>query len=203
MTKDTLDTKLWKPRSVDDTIALYRDWSATYDADVLGSGYVTPTRAATALASLVDLSAPILDFGCGTGLSGQALRDAGFTTIDGTDITPEMLDLARSKKIYRSLWQSNPGELSVKPNTYATILAAGVISLGAAPPETLDLLLQVLPSGGHLAFSYNDPTLTDPSYVGHLEKITDCGNHSIVFREHGPHLPDKGMGSDVIILRKA
>ncbi len=62
MTNDTLDTKLWKPRSVDDTMALYRDWSATYDADVLASGYATPTRAATALAPLVDLNGPSAGF---------------------------------------------------------------------------------------------------------------------------------------------
>ena len=162
MTKDTLDTKLWKPRTVDDTIALYRDWSASYDADVLASGYVTPTRAATALAPLVDMTAPVLDFGCGTGLSGMALRDAGFTTIDGTDITAEMLDIARTKAVYRNLWQSNPGKLETISGTYKTILAAGVISLGAAPAETLDLLLGILSTGGHLAFSYNDPTLADP-----------------------------------------
>ena len=65
MTKDTLQAKLWKPRSVDETLALYRDWSATYDEDVLASGYVTPTRAAAALAPLVDLADPVLGPGMG------------------------------------------------------------------------------------------------------------------------------------------
>ncbi len=203
MTEDSLDPRLWKPRSVDETRALYRDWSARYDADVLASGYATPTRAALALAPLVDRSAPVLDFGCGTGLSGLALRDAGFTDIDGTDITPEMLDLARGKSIYRSLWLSTPGELNVEPTRYATILAAGVVSPGAAPPETLELLMAVMPSGGHLAFSFNDPTLADQSYTGALDSLIASGGHSVVFRNHGPHLPAKAMGSDVIILRKA
>ena len=126
----------------------------------------------------------------------------GFTTIDGTDITPEMLDLARTKEVYRNLWQSIAGELDIKPDTYTTILAAGVISLGAAPAETLDLLLGILPTGGHLAFSYNDPTLANPTYIGHLEDILSSKGFHLVFREHGPHLPEKGMGSDVIVLRK-
>ena len=202
MTEDKLHAKLWKLRSVEETLALYRDWSSTYDEDVLSSGYVTPTRAAIALAPLVDLTAPILDFGCGTGLSGLALRDAGFTAIDGTDITPEMLALARTKKIYRRLWQSEAGDIGVTSGAYNTILAAGVVSLGAAPPETLRRLIGILPTGGHLAFSYNDPTLQDPAYNDELDAIVAEG-HGIVFRDHGPHLPEKGMGSDVIILRKA
>ncbi len=202
MTKDTLDAELWKPRSVAETVAIYRDWSATYDEDVLSSGYVTPTRAATALAPVVDLAAPVLDFGCGTGLSGLALRDAGFATIDGTDITPEMLERARAKDIYRRLWPSTDGDIGAKSGVYKTILAAGVISLGAAPPETLRWLLELLPTGGHLAFSYNDPTLEDAAYVAALDAAVAEG-HSVVFRDHGPHLPEKGMGSDVIILRKA
>ncbi len=202
MANDPLNTQLWKPRSVEETMALYRGWAATYDADVLGSGYVTPTRAAAALAPMMDLAAPILDFGCGTGLSGLALQAAGFPTIDGTDITPEMLDGARTKGIYRRLWLCVPGFLDLEPGAYAAILAAGVVSLGAAPPETLDLLLGVLNPGGYLAFSYNDPTLADARFTGKLDDLLAGGTVTLAFRGHGPHLPDKGMGSDVIILRR-
>ncbi len=69
-------------------------------------------------------------------------------------------------------------------------------------PKRWTCLLGVLPSKGHLAFSYNDPTLADPAYTGQLDALIADG-HSIVFRSHGPHLPEKGMGSDVIILCKA
>lgn len=203
MTDDSLDPKLWKPRTVADTVTLYRDWAATYDADVLGSGYVTPTRAASALAPYLSDGDAILDFGCGTGLSGKALRDAGLGPVDGTDITPEMLELARAKELYRRLWLSEPGHLDVAPGTYAAILAAGVVSLGAAPPDTLDLLLDALAPGGLLAFSYNDPTLADRSYTEKLDRLLAGGGARLLFREHGPHLPEKGMGSDVILLCKA
>ncbi|WP_377505348.1 class I SAM-dependent DNA methyltransferase [Octadecabacter sp. R77987] len=203
MADDTLNTKLWKPRSVEDTIAIYRDWAADYDADVLGSGYVTPTRAASALGPLMDVTRPVLDFGCGTGLSGMALAQAGFTTIDGTDITPEMLALAQQKGIYRKLFAGTPGALDVARGSYDAILAAGVVSLGAAPPDTLDLLIDALDAGGLLAFSFNDPTLADSRYTDHLARLLAAGTVSEVHRDHGPHLPDKGMGSDVIVLRRS
>ncbi len=203
MSKDNFDPKLWTPRSVEETQAIYRDWASTYDDDVLKSGYVTPMRIATALAKHAGLGMPVLDFGCGTGLSGQALIDAGFTTVDGTDINPEMLELAKGKAIYRKLWKSEPDEAPVDVGAYQTIIATGVVSLGAAPPETLDMLLNLLPSQGLLALSFNDPTLAHESYTSKLDGILEDGSASMIEREHGPHLPEKGMGSEVIVLRKA
>lgn len=199
----TLDKPLWVHRSVEETRELYRDWAADYDADVLGAGYLTPKRIAEALKASVADDAEVLDFGCGTGISGEALIDAGFSKVDGTDITPEMLEIAREKSCYRKLWLSEPGELSVENGRYKSIVAAGVVSLGAAPPETLDDLLEVLGKEGILAFSYNDPTLDDQSYVKKLEDIIQAGTATLLFKQHGPHLPEKGMGSEVIILRKS
>lgn len=202
MTDKSLNTALWTTRSVEDTVALYRDWAATYDADVLGSGYVTPIRAAAMLAQHRALETPVLDFGCGTGLSGKALAEAGFACIDGTDITPEMLALAEGCGAYRRLWLSQPGEIDIKTGAYRAILASGVVSLGAAPPPTLALLVSRLAPDGLLVFSYNDPTLQDAAYMGQLQALIDDGTARLVAREHGPHLPYKGLGSEVIVLSR-
>ena len=70
----------------DDTRDLYAQWSTSYDQEVAENGYATPSRAAKALASHVeDLSTPVLDYGCGTGLSGIALRKVGFSNLHGID----------------------------------------------------------------------------------------------------------------------
>ncbi|MEM6727279.1 MAG: methyltransferase domain-containing protein [Pseudomonadota bacterium] len=202
MTDQSEKSALWTPRSVEDTQALYADWAETYEADVTRMAYATPTRIAAALAAhLPDRDAPILDFGCGTGLSGAALAEAGYTTIDGTDISPEMLEQARSKGAYRKLWLGTPGEVGAKPGDYAAITATGVVSLGAAPPDMLGALLDALAPGGLLAFSYNDPTLADPAYVAALDKaLSDAA--TLLFRAHGPHLSEKVTGSDVIVLQR-
>jgi len=82
----------------------YDDWAESYDTDLRENDYRTPARCAEALARvLVDRDAPILDFACGTGISGAALKEAGFTTIDGTDISDGMLEKAREKGAYRDL----------------------------------------------------------------------------------------------------
>jgi len=199
MSTTSFDPKLWTQRSPEETRELYTNWAETYDADVKNAGYATPTRLAQALATHVpDQTLPLLDFGCGTGISGQALHAAGFTTLDGTDITPEMLAKAEVLGLYRKLWPSNPGDAPTEG--YANIAAIGVVSLGAAPASTLATLLNALPSGGHLGFSYNDATLADASYMSALEAAQ--ANADLVHDAYGPHLPAKDMGSHIYVLRK-
>lgn len=200
--KDVLKPSLWTPRPVEETIAVYADWADTYDADVAARGYQTPGRLASAAAQFAKPDATILDFGCGTGIGGMALTKAGFQTIDGTDVTPEMLAKAEGLGIYRKLWHSTPGELSFGKGAYDVIVAVGVISLGAAPPDTLAPLVAKLEAGGIMALSYNDPTLEDQTYADALATEVGAGHVDVIFREHGPHLTDVDMGSDVIVLRR-
>ncbi len=45
----------------------------------------------------------VLDLACGTGRIGAWLRQRTSAPIDGIDLTPEMMDIARTKNIYRQL----------------------------------------------------------------------------------------------------
>ncbi len=200
--KDVLRPALWTPRPVEETIAVYADWADTYDADVAARGYMTPDRLAAAVAAFARPDATILDFGCGTGIGGMALTKAGFQTIDGTDVTPQMLSKAEELGIYRKLWHAAPGELSFGKGAYDVIVAVGVISLGAAPPETLAPVVAKLNPGQILALSFNDPTIADDSYANALAVEVGAGHAEVIFREHGPHLTDVDMGADVIVLRR-
>lgn len=200
--KDVLRPSLWTHRPVAETLSVYADWADNYDADVESRGYRTPDRLAEALAAHVASGVEILDFGCGTGIGGAALRRAGFDTIDGTDVTAEMLEKAKARGIYRKTWHSSPEDMGFATGTYPVIVAVGVISLGAAPPAILPALVAKLSSGGLLALSFNDPTLEDESYADVLDAEVAQGHVAVIFREHGAHLDTVGMGSDVMILRR-
>ena len=197
--------KVYGPRNADETRKLYDDWAASYDAEVSDNGYATPDRCAAALrAHIADPALPVLDFGCGTGLSGAALARAGFTTIDGVDLSAEMLEGARAKGIYRDLKQIEAGAaLRHKPGAYAAIAAIGVIGAGAAPISTFDLLMNGLGKGGLCVFSFNDHALKDPANEGRVNEWLDCGAARCLFREHGPHLPARDIHSTVYVLEKA
>jgi SAM-dependent methyltransferase len=48
-----------------------------------------------------------LDLACGTGRIGVWLRSRSTAPVDGIDLTPEMLDVARAKGLYRTLHQGD------------------------------------------------------------------------------------------------
>jgi predicted TPR repeat methyltransferase len=203
MANDFFD-KVYKTTDQDAVETLYDDWAGSYDADVTGNDYRTPGRVAAALADrLPDRSTPILDFACGTGLSGKALAEQGFTVIDGCDLSEPMLETARSLGIYRHLAKLAPDEApDAKPGDYGAIAAIGAISPGAAPAYYLDILLDRLAPGGLLALSYNDHTLAEPEYTQRLAQAIDAGKVVERFREHGDHLVKLGSKSTVYILEK-
>lgn len=185
---------------------LYDKWAETYDSELAGVGYATPGRVAAALADfLTRRDAPILDFGCGTGLSGEALRDIGFTVLDGTDLSAEMLRIAEGKRVYRRLWQTDPdAPLPFGAGDYHAIAAAGVISIGAAPGEVFDDLLERLAPRGLFAFSMNDQSMGLPDYIGRVRASLDDGRAKLLHEEYGPHLThnDQNSGSTVFVLER-
>ncbi|MEC3860220.1 class I SAM-dependent methyltransferase [Mesobacterium sp. TK19101] len=197
-------SKVYTVSGVDETRAIYDDWSASYEAEIGENGYATPGRIAAALAGLIaDKSRPLLDYGCGTGLGGLALRLQGFSVIDGMDLSPEMLEQARAKHLYRHLAiVAGDAPPPVDPGTYGAIAAVGVIGSGAAPVSVLAQLLDCLAPGGLLAFSFNDHTLEDPSYAAVVDGWLRSGAAVERFREHGPHLPGIGLGANVYVIEK-
>lgn len=186
-----------------DQRALYDEWGNSYDDDMADQQYATPGRIAAALAAASDgVGTAVLDFGCGTGLSGEALAEAGFTTIDGTDLSQPMLDEAEDKGVYRKLWQLTAGQLDISPADYGAIIACGVVSPGAAPAETLQVMADKVAPGGLLVFSYNDHAMKADEYLDQLKTLTD-GDFTEVSSEYGDHLPSHGTKSTVYVLRRA
>ncbi|MGB3555424.1 MAG: methyltransferase domain-containing protein, partial [Jannaschia sp.] len=131
---------LWSDsRDSAETQALYDDWAKRYDADMDASGMVGTLRLAEMLARVLpNRDALVWDFGCGTGLGGAAMAEAGFTNLEGTDISSGMLEQARAKGIYRALHLADPEAPPVIPDAAAAVTACGSICVGAAPAPVLD-----------------------------------------------------------------
>ncbi len=186
--------------------ALYDDWAHQYDQDLRNKNYLTPGRVAEALSQFHDDGLTrILDFGCGSGLSGTALNAAGFSEIDGADISEGMLEIARQKAIYKRLWHIESDKpLPFKRGDYPIITAAGAISVGAAPGIAYDQLLEVLVPGGLLVFSMNDKSRNSQEYAGRLQSSLERGEVRILFEQYGPHLDHEGStaGSTVYVLER-
>ena len=83
----------------------YREWSRTYESvvqDEMDLRLLERVRA-------VDWGAAerTLDLACGTGRIGRWLRTRGVRSLDGVDLTPEMLAQARAKQVYDRLLQGD------------------------------------------------------------------------------------------------
>jgi len=65
----------------------------------------------------------VADLGCGTGRTAQWLLDhASVASIDGVDISPEMLDIARGKDIYRNLLLEDIQDCSLPHDAYSLVV---------------------------------------------------------------------------------
>ena len=91
MTKKKIDLDdAYALKTPDDSVALYRDFAATYDQGfVTDTGYVYPREVARVfLEQAGPTDRPVLDIGAGTGLLAEHL---GGIETDGIDISAEML----------------------------------------------------------------------------------------------------------------
>ncbi len=94
----------------------YGEWVATYERTV---------EDAMDIALLDALAKPpwralrcAADLGCGTGRTGAWLRRHGVAVVDGVDVTPEMLAVARSKGVYRRLVEADIAATGLEAAAY-------------------------------------------------------------------------------------
>ncbi len=97
----------------------YSEWVATYEDTV---------EDAMDIALLDVLRTPpwpalhrAADLGCGTGRTGAWLQQHGVAAIDGVDLTPAMLALARSRGIYRRLVEADLAATGLEPSAYELV----------------------------------------------------------------------------------
>lgn len=139
-----------------ESLALYRDWSKTYDRTMLdGLQYQSPSLVADRLAALLpERASTVLDIGCGTGLAGRALAARGFSVIDGIDISPEMMAVAQEQGGYRALICADlNAPLPWADGAYQGAICCGTFTSGHVRANCLDEIMRVLAAGAAFTFT--------------------------------------------------
>ncbi len=162
----------------------YSDWARTYDDDVASHGYGLPSMMVhtveaglTALApesGRLDRSVRVLDAGCGTGLVGAALTDAGFDDIHGVDLSEEMVEQASRRGIYQSLEggidlsERAPAHLAGSADV---VTVGGVFTVGHVPPTALGAMASMVKRNGLLVVSVRQAYLQETDFRGVVESM--------------------------------
>jgi SAM-dependent methyltransferase len=98
----------------------YGEWVATYentvedamDIALLDELREVPWSSVGAAAEL----------GCGTGRTGTWMREHGVEVIDGLDLTPEMLEVARGRGVYRQLVEGDVAATGLRSEGYDLVM---------------------------------------------------------------------------------
>ena len=154
-----------------DSKLLYDEWANDYDNDLINEyGYIAPKLTVDKFKALVlKKNLKIIDVGCGTGLVGQALYENGYKNIDGYDISPEMLKIAKQSKFYKELKQI---DLNDKPTnlseTYDVLICVGSFGYGALEPIAIRHLIGLVKSGGLLFIFMNAEPFKSQNYQKYI-----------------------------------
>jgi ubiquinone/menaquinone biosynthesis C-methylase UbiE len=170
--------------------ALYRDWAETYDDTMLqGLQYLSPQTVARLLADhLADRQAEVLDIGCGTGLLGQGLAGHGFTTIDGLDVSPEMVQVAQRRGVYRNFIVADLNQpLAIADARYGGMSCCCTFTHGHVGAGCLDELFRVLRPGAPFAFTEKLEVLESLGFRARLAELVQLGRIRQVHFAHDRH----------------
>ena len=185
---------------------MYGDRAPTYDESFGAAwGYIAPREIAGILKGEIGAEAEILDIGAGTGLVAEHLRGR---TVDALDITPEMLEVARPKGVYRSLTLGDLTKaLDIPDAAYDAVVSCGTFTHGHVGPECFPELLRITRPGAVFACGTIGPVLDGAGFGSELARlvaqgrITPVGWRDIPIYEGAdhPHIDDRGL---VMVFRR-
>jgi SAM-dependent methyltransferase len=146
-------------RSSDELRSLYAEWADRYDHDVYEVARVTGTDRIVELltAYLPSPDVDVLDIGCGSGAAGVRLRQRGVTSVDGVDLSPEMLALAGATGAYRRCVEADLHERLAGPGPvgdrrYGACVSAGTFVAGHVGSDAVAHVLEVVEVGAVIAW---------------------------------------------------
>ncbi len=160
----------------------YARWAADYDRHTLEMGYCLPwVITAWVTRHVPPGDHPLLDAGCGTGLSAPALKALGYNNIEGVDLSDEMLAIAGHRNAYRALKCAALGKALPWPDDhFAAFYSTGVFTEGHAPASALDELVRITRTGGHAILTVRDSVLATGGFRDKFAELEQAGKWSPV-----------------------
>ncbi len=151
-----------------ESLRAYQSWAATYDTEFRpGHGYIYNDEVVAGFVQSFGAQGTeeaVIDVGCGTGAVGESLSQRGVWTVDGVDLSPEMLALAAAKvdangrPLYRRLIEADltAPNSPIAPGSYAAAVSSGLFTHGHVGPSAIATMAAMVRGGGLLCFGVNE-----------------------------------------------
>ena len=191
-------------KTPEDNIKLYKVWASSYDDDFAKKNdYRSPVLISNYYDKYSNKNdVPVLDVGAGTGLIADVMNKKNTIDIDAIDISPEMLESAKSKNCYNKLLEADlTKNLDIDNNYYGAIVSAGTFTHGHIGPNALDELLRVTKPSGLFVITIHSKVYVNQNFEQKFqdinEQITDLTFHEE--KAYGNN-PDKDHGNDTVFI---
>ena len=201
----------------DDSRDLYGRWASTYDKTfVEDNKYIYPQMVARVLAKHMpeDRAFTVIDVGCGTGALGEAIVNIRpKSEIEGVDISPEMLEVAKTKlradgsQVYSELHEADLTEtIYFAANYFDYLVSAGAFTIGHLGAYELIDILCVCRSGATIVVGVNGQHWENDDFAS---AITEAVNNKTITKPQYEEVEIYGEGSEhhgdkgrVVIFKK-
>ena len=188
--------EIWGKGFSTDSATVQRDYdtfaqTGNYDETFDDWGYVGPETAAAILKNFVPRDSRILDAACGSGLTGTALKNLGYETIEGIDISAGLLELAQQTGAYGRVQQVDMQRfpLPFDDGEFDAVNFIGALTYFETD-EILRELCRIVRGGGHVVFSQRDDVMREENYGEKLQHLESDGLWRRMFgTEPMPYLP--------------
>jgi SAM-dependent methyltransferase len=179
----------------------YGEWVATYEQTVEDAMDIE------LLESLREVrwAGEAADLGCGTGRTAIWLREHGVEAIDGVDLTPEMLEVARSRGVHRRLVEADVASTGLDDEAYDLIVTSLVDEhLADLRPLYAEAYRLAKPGGTYVLVGYHPHFIMAAGMPTHFDRASGepvaIETHVHLLSEHtGAAL---GVGWDLAELRE-
>jgi len=199
-----IHVKILTAASTDELMEVYDGWADRYDRELLEDwGYTSPQKAVQLL--LDAMGSPeltVLDAGCGTGLVGVLLKEAGMSSLTGIDYSPGMLAEAGKKGVYDALHTMDMNlPLTLPSDSFDAVTCIGTFTSTHVKPEAVKELARVTRSGGVLVFTVRDDYWQSTNFIDLVTELHVSGVAGIEQIRLEPYIHSEGSECRFVVLR--
>ena len=201
--------RVYSLSSVADAQSAYDDWAENYEKDMFDESqdYVAPAIASKYVlkhlgVSKIDGTTQILDAGCGTGLVGTFLARSGAKNLDGIDLSPGMLEVARRSNIYRDLQVADLSQaLFQHDQSYDVVVCVGTLTQGHVGPEALGEFARITKPTGFIIATVLESVWQSKGYEAKVNRLVEEGKVQLVSAQLEDYRRGAGVRAFMVVLQ--